>query len=98
MEPHHEKNLQLTRRMMLAVGATWLTSSLVGCGCGGGLFGRRRPGADAYARTPTTLGTISDEYWSKQNQNADASNFVIYQHEFALNSVRLNTLGEDHIK
>ncbi len=97
MERQPIENPLLTRRLLLSLGAAWLTGSLAGCGCGP-LCGRRRPGADAYARSKPVLGTISDDFWQKQVDNADASNFVIYQHEFAPNGVRLNTLGEDHIK
>jgi hypothetical protein len=44
------------------------------------------------------LGTISDSIWQGQEHNAEASDFVIYQHEFKLNEPRLNTGGEDHVK
>ncbi len=44
------------------------------------------------------LGTLSDDIWRTQEHNAEASDFVIYQHEFKLNEPRLNTSGEDHVK
>lgn len=47
---------------------------------------------------PQPLGTVSDSIWQQQEANAEASDFVIYQHEFTLNTARLNTEGEDHVK
>ncbi len=44
------------------------------------------------------LGTKSDAIWRKQELNAEASDFVIYQHEFEYNGYRLNMAGEDHLK
>ncbi len=44
------------------------------------------------------LGTISDDIWQMQEHNAEASDFVVYQHEFKLNGIRLNRAGEDHVK
>ena len=44
------------------------------------------------------LGTQSDAIWQRQEANAEASDFVVYQHEFQLNGTRLNTDGEDHVK
>lgn len=43
-------------------------------------------------------GTLSDPMWQIQEDNAEPSKFVIYQHEWTLNTTRLNTLGEDHLK
>jgi hypothetical protein len=44
------------------------------------------------------LGALSDDIWRMHEHNAEASDFVIYQHEFKLNEPRLNTGGEDHVK
>jgi len=50
-------------------------------------------------RTPTPpLGTQSDAIWRRQEAGASASDFVIYQHEFVKNGIRLNTAGEDHLR
>jgi hypothetical protein len=57
--------------------------------------------------TPVTLGTYVDEPFKIQEENAEASKFVIYQHEFelndsdsgdVLNGLRLNEEGEDHVR
>ncbi len=48
--------------------------------------------------TEPPLGAISDDVWRTQEHNAEASDFVLYQHEFKLNEVRLNNAGEDHVK
>jgi len=47
---------------------------------------------------PHSLGAISDQVWCQQERNAEASDFVIYDHEFQGDGVRLNTAGEDHLK
>ncbi len=47
---------------------------------------------------PMMLGAQSDEIWMKQEVGAEASDFVVYQHEFNLNTTRLNMAGEDHVK
>jgi hypothetical protein len=64
----------------------------------GGCAERRR-NANYQAPPPARpLGSLSDPIWQTQEINAEASKFVVYQHEFTLNGVRLNTAGEDHIK
>lgn len=49
-------------------------------------------------RPEAPLGSISDSIWQRQEHNAEASDFVVHQHEFAKNSARLNLAGEDHVK
>jgi len=100
--------LVASRRLALLFGATWLASNLAGCagmgcrprtglfGCGG--WRARAGGMASHTAPPPVNGTISDEIWQKQVDNVDAATFIVYQHEFALNSVRLNRAGEDHVK
>jgi hypothetical protein len=57
---------------------------------------------------PEMLGTKVDQLNQAQEENAEASKYVVYQHEFKLNvrdeegrvypGVRLNEFGEDHVK
>lgn len=47
---------------------------------------------------PQPLGTVSDPVWQKQEQNAEASDFVVHEHEFAGNTAKLNAAGESHVK
>lgn len=47
---------------------------------------------------PMPLGTISDPVWQQQESNAEASDFVIYEHEWKGNTVELNHAGKDHVK
>lgn len=56
---------------------------------------------------PEMLGTKVDQLMQIQEDNAEASKFVIYQHEFELNEtkedrirdgLRLNAYGEDHVR
>jgi len=44
------------------------------------------------------LGTISDDIWQKQEENGEASDFVIHESEFVGSTAKLNAAGEDHIK
>jgi hypothetical protein len=62
-------------------------STLAAAGCGG-----------SGACTPPPLGTLSDPIWTAQEENAEPSKFVLYQHEFVYNQPRLNSAGEDHLK
>jgi hypothetical protein len=47
---------------------------------------------------PSPQGTLSDPIWIAQEENAEPSKFVLYQHEFVYNQARLNWAGEDHLK
>jgi hypothetical protein len=47
---------------------------------------------------PAPLGTISDQVWRAQETNAEASDFVIHEHEFNGNTSRLNSAGESHVR
>jgi len=63
-----------------------------------GCAGRRRNMNYQAPAPQRTLGSLNDAIFQIQEVNAEASKFVVYQHEFALNGVRLNTAGEDHVK
>ena len=69
----------------------------------------RRNADDFYQETPppVALGTYVDAPLRIQEENAEASKFVVYQHEFKLNQgepgdvldgLRLNEEGEDHLR
>jgi len=44
------------------------------------------------------LGSISDSMWKIQETHGEAADFIVWQHEFELNGVRINRAGEDHLK
>ena len=79
---------------------TTAARSLLGFGLMAGLsFGCSSPvmqSAPAVGVQP--LGAISDAAWATQEENAEASKFVIAEHEFKLHEARLNMAGEDHLK
>jgi hypothetical protein len=52
----------------------------------------------AGGQSPSPQGTFSDPVWIAQEENAEPSKFVVYQHEFVYNQARLNWAGEDHLK
>lgn len=64
------------------------------CGCYG--YQSTYLGGGASPHGP--LGTLSDPMWQVQEDNAEPSKFVVYQHEWQLNTTRLNTDGEDHVR
>jgi hypothetical protein len=47
---------------------------------------------------PAPLGTLIDPVFQKQERNAEASDFVLHQHEFEGDTARLNDLGAAHLK
>jgi len=47
---------------------------------------------------PEPLGAISDSVWQNQEATAEASEFMVHEHEFQMDSERLNMAGEDHVK
>jgi hypothetical protein len=47
---------------------------------------------------PAPLGTLIDPVFQKQERNAEASDFVLHQHEFEGDTARLNDLGATHLK
>jgi len=48
--------------------------------------------------TPRPMGAINDEYWRQQESNAEASDFVVYEHEWSDNSTNMNDAGKEHLK
>lgn len=79
----------------------WSVTGTLMFGVAAGLCGCAHPDAGLFYRQPPPsppLGTNSDTIWQIQESNAEASKFVVYQHEFKLNSDRLNLGGEDHVK
>ena len=62
-----------------------------GCGAGGGLGGGRGGGGNRgpdFDR-PFPLGQVSDSFWETQQTNAEAADFVFYDHEFQGNTALL---------
>jgi len=77
-----------------------LAAALLSLALGGGCAGPWARARAAY-RTPAppaTLGTVVDQINQMQEANAERSDFVIYQHEFRLNTDVLNDAGKDHVK
>lgn len=59
---------------------------LAGChhhgDCNGGRRGYRGPGADR----PFPLGQVTDSFWETQQTNAEAADFIFYDHEFRMDT------------
>jgi hypothetical protein len=62
---------------------------LVGCqgkgGIGRGPYGQQGP---AYDR-PYPLGVVTDDFWETQQTNAEAADFIFFDHEFEGNTAKL---------
>jgi hypothetical protein len=46
---------------------------------------------------PQPLGQVNDQHWHTMITNAQASDFVIYQHEWIGTTVQLNPAGQQHL-
>ncbi|MGA2033414.1 MAG: hypothetical protein ABSG68_14255 [Thermoguttaceae bacterium] len=66
-----------------------LAGSLVLSGC------RTGPGP-AFDR-PFPHGQVTDAHWETQQTNAEASDFVFYDHEFVGDTSKLTPLGQKHL-
>ena len=63
-------------------------------GMGRGRRGYRGPGADR----PFPLGQVSDSFWETQQTNAEAADFIFYDHEFKGNTAQLAPGGKKHLE
>lgn len=80
--------MTLSRKLHAGHAATLLALA----GMAGGCAGR------GMAQKPMPIGYSMDPHFRQQEANAEASDFVLYEHEFQGNSARLNDAGEDHLK
>ena len=78
----------LPRKFHAGHAATWLALAGIAGGCAG----------RGMAQKPMPMGYATDPHFRQQEGNAEASDFVVYEHEFQGNSARLNDAGEDHLK
>lgn len=67
-------------------------------GMAGGCHSHSHPPTATHIEPPRMLGLLNDNITRLQEANAEASDFVIYEHEFQGDSARLNEYGQDHIK
>lgn len=67
-----------------------MTLAAAGCrgGCASCGFGGGRTGGSQFDR-PFPLGQVSDSFWETQQTNAEAADFVFYDHEFQGNTALL---------
>lgn len=75
----------------------WTAATLLAAaaGCVGSGDWKRTPLVDLQ---PMPIGTLSDPIWQQQEENAEASDFVVHEHEWVGNSSTLNAAGMDHVK
>jgi uncharacterized membrane protein YgcG len=81
-----------TRSIKSGLAMALVVATAAGC-CHG-----RRNCVNTCGYYPAPLGTISDPVWQQQESNAEASDFVIYEHEWTGNTTDLNHAGMDHVK
>ena len=80
--------MKLSHKLWTGSGATLLALAGLASGCA----------PNKYAQHPAPLGTTVDPFFMKQEENAEASDFVIHEFEFQADSTRLNEAGQDHVK
>lgn len=85
-------------RFKTQLGKSALAGMLAAASLGGGWGQGRSHWNRGYAPPPMPNGTLSSQIWRGQEHNAEASDFVIHEHEFVLGGTRLNYAGEDHVK
>lgn len=71
--------------LIYRIAAIGLAVLLSGCGCGPFAARRASPGYDR----PFPLGQVSDSFWETQQTNAEAADFVFYDHEFERDTANL---------
>jgi hypothetical protein len=88
------------KRTSLAVLVLALLAGCHHCGgdaCNGNGAGGRRsyrgPGADR----PFPLGQVSDSFWETQQTNAEAADFIFYDHEFKGHTAELGPAAKKHL-
>jgi hypothetical protein len=73
-----------------------------GCQCCDGWFGgrshvpRQQRTGPGYDR-PFPLGQVTDAHWDTQETNAEAADFILYDHEFVGDTAKLTPKGEEHL-
>src|SRR5262245_33156917 len=72
------------------------------CGNGGrgGFFGGRNSGnrGSAQVDRPFPIGAVTDRFWETQQTNAEAADFIFYDHEFVGDTAQLTPLAKRHLE
>jgi hypothetical protein len=66
-------------------------------GAAGGGRGARRATAPGYDR-PFPIGQVTDSFWETQQTNAEAADFIFYDHEFRGNTAELGPGAKRHLE
>ena len=75
-----------------------LLTCLPGCQWGKGkIYGGPKVGGPQHDR-PFPLGQSSDAFWETQETNAEAADFIFYDHEFSGDSARLTPAAKKHLQ
>jgi hypothetical protein len=83
--------------MAMRLKAPWTAAAVLTCGVMLVLAGCRLAKEISVPPIPP-LGTQIDAIWQTQETNAEAADFIMWQHEFESEGARLNKGGEDHLK
>lgn len=67
---------------------------LLGLSATGCYHGNVRPSYDR----PFPLGAVTDVFWETQQTNAEATDFILYDHEFKGNTAQLAPLARRHLE
>jgi hypothetical protein len=63
----------------------------------GKLYGGTKVGGPQHDR-PFPLGQVSDSFWETQQTNAEAADFIFYDHEFVGDTARLTPAAKKHLQ
>ena len=77
-----------------------LTLLLASSGCQGWrgkLYGGPKTGGPQHDR-PFPLGQSSDAFWETQQTNAEAADFIFYDHEFVGDTAKLTPAAKSHLE
>jgi hypothetical protein len=70
-----------------------------GCSHGGGWFWNRNRGENLpQVDRPFPVGQVSDSFWETQQTNAEAADFIFYDHEFRGNTAELAPGAKKHLE
>ena len=83
--------------ILLSSASGCATACKDGCGdCGGGMFNRRAENSPPVDH-PFPLGQVTDSFWETQQTNAEASDFIFYDHEFVGETAELTPGAIKHL-
>lgn len=95
--PIGEKTRRLPRPWRYVVPVVVLTLALTALGCHGTVHAPHEAKMGPAYDRPFPLGQVTDAHWETMQTNAEASDFIFYDHEFEGQTAELTPLGKKHL-